>query len=133
METVTEFPDDLLVSAPVVCREAGVSYRQIDYWCRVGLIEPAHEARGSGSQRAFEAEQIATVRIVGTLVRLGVDHDRIRTVVERVEREGPTGTYLAWPGVTVDLAVVAQNPPPSPTRTPTRTVRRPAPRPRPRW
>jgi DNA-binding transcriptional MerR regulator len=34
------------------CIAAGISYRQLDYWARTGLVEPGvRGAAGSGSQR----------------------------------------------------------------------------------
>ena len=51
---------DLLTSAEV-CRLAGCSYRQLDYWCRNGWISPVIEAEGSGSQRLWGAEVIGII------------------------------------------------------------------------
>ena len=36
---------------PQVCGLVGISYRQLDYWARTGLVDPEHEATGSGSHR----------------------------------------------------------------------------------
>ena len=34
---------------PIACRVAGITYRQLDYWARTGLVEPTvRGARGSG-------------------------------------------------------------------------------------
>src|SRR5699024_5829520 len=39
---------------PIVCKAAGITYRQLDYWARTGLVEPAvRNANGSGSQRLY--------------------------------------------------------------------------------
>jgi hypothetical protein len=36
------------------CSAAGISYRQLDYWARTGLVEPTiRSATGSGSQRLY--------------------------------------------------------------------------------
>ena len=36
------------------CSAAGISYRQLDYWARTGLLEPSvRTASGSGSQLVF--------------------------------------------------------------------------------
>lgn len=51
-----------------VCDAAGVSYRQLDYWCRLGLIRPAlADATGSGSRRRFSGHDLAIVRVVGAV------------------------------------------------------------------
>ena len=34
---------------PIACAAAGISYRQLDYWARTGLVEPSiRPAAGSG-------------------------------------------------------------------------------------
>ncbi|HEV8683578.1 MAG TPA: MerR family transcriptional regulator, partial [Actinomycetota bacterium] len=39
---------------PDVCRIVGISYRQLDYWTRTGLVRPSvRDARGSGTQRLY--------------------------------------------------------------------------------
>ncbi|MEY3364786.1 MAG: hypothetical protein RL332_586, partial [Actinomycetota bacterium] len=36
------------------CSAAGISYRQLDYWARTGLVEPSiRPAGGSGSTRLY--------------------------------------------------------------------------------
>ena len=38
---------------PQVCAIVGITYRQLDYWARTGLLRPSLvDAKGSGSQRA---------------------------------------------------------------------------------
>jgi len=37
---------------PEVCRVVGITYRQLDYWARTGLVNPSiREAGGSGTRR----------------------------------------------------------------------------------
>ncbi len=39
---------------PMACAAAGITYRQLDYWARTGLVEPSvRPATGSGSQRLY--------------------------------------------------------------------------------
>ena len=39
---------------PEVCRTIGITYRQLDYWARTGLVTPSiREAGGSGTQRLY--------------------------------------------------------------------------------
>jgi DNA-binding transcriptional MerR regulator len=41
-------------SGPTVCRLTGVTYRQLDYWARTGLVTPSiTPATGSGSKRSY--------------------------------------------------------------------------------
>ena len=37
---------------PTACAAAGITYRQLDYWARTGLVAPSvRSATGSGTQR----------------------------------------------------------------------------------
>ena len=46
--------DDMGYRGPVACSAAGITYRQLDYWARTGLLQPSiRAARGSGSQRLY--------------------------------------------------------------------------------
>ena len=39
---------------PTACTAAGITYRQLDYWARTGLVDPSiRSATGSGSQRLY--------------------------------------------------------------------------------
>jgi hypothetical protein len=45
-------PDELVgYRGPAACQIAGITYRQLDYWARTGLVVPTvRTAAGSGSQ-----------------------------------------------------------------------------------
>ena len=43
--------DDVGYRGPVACAAVGITYRQLDYWARTGLLQPSvRAAKGSGSQ-----------------------------------------------------------------------------------
>jgi len=49
-------------SAEIVAA-AGCTYRQLDYWARVGYVTPSiREAAGQGSQRLWSADDLDDVR-----------------------------------------------------------------------
>lgn len=51
-----------------VCDIAGITYRQLDYWARMGLVVPSIDAaRGSGSRRRFSNHDVAVVRVVAAV------------------------------------------------------------------
>lgn len=54
-----------------VCRLAGVTYRQLDYWVRGGLLLPPVPATGSGSQRLFDTREAQIAWVLGQCSRLG--------------------------------------------------------------
>lgn len=70
MQAVTD-NDPATLNALDVCRIAGITYRQLDYWIRVGAITPAQQADGSGTQRRFTTGQARAIRLAATLRTLG--------------------------------------------------------------
>lgn len=66
-----------------VCDLTGVSYRQLDYWTRTGLVRPSvHDASGCGSQRRWSQEDVVEVRIVSALRGYGVTCSIIQEALE---------------------------------------------------
>ena len=56
-------PSDTGYRGPIAHRVAGITYRQLDYWARTGLVVPeVRPAGGSGTQRAAPAQAPARVR-----------------------------------------------------------------------
>lgn len=71
------------------CVAAGISYRQLDYWARTGLVEPSvRGAAGSGSQRLYGFRDILVLKIVKRLLDTGVSLQNIRTAVEHLRGTG---------------------------------------------
>lgn len=71
------------------CTAAGISYRQLDYWARTGLVEPTiRSASGSGSQRLYGFRDILVLKIVKRLLDAGVSLQNIRTAVNHLRERG---------------------------------------------
>jgi len=71
------------------CVAAGISYRQLDYWARTGLVQPSIQpASGSGSQRLYGFRDILVLKIVKRLLDTGVSLQNIRTAVEHLRGRG---------------------------------------------
>lgn len=95
-EQATEQPADLGYRGPTACAAAGITYRQLDYWARTGLVEPSiRAASGSGSQRLYSFRDILVLKVVKRLLDTGISLQQIRAAV----------TYLREHG-TADLAQV---------------------------
>lgn len=62
--------DDGCKSSTEVTRLTGASYRQVDYWCRTGLIPGQLAGPGSGGRRRFTPEQVDRVRFLLTASRI---------------------------------------------------------------
>ncbi len=74
--------------SPQVCAVVGITYRQLDYWDRTGLLGPSmQEASGSGTQRLYTFQDIVTLRVVKRLKDAGTSLHKIRTAFEQLEAE----------------------------------------------
>lgn len=73
----------------VAARAAGISYRQLDYWARTGLVEPTvRGAQGSGSQRLYGFRDILVLKLVKRLLDTGISLQQIRTAVAQLHAAG---------------------------------------------
>jgi DNA-binding transcriptional MerR regulator len=86
---------------------AGISYRQLDYWDRTGLVTPSIQtATGSGSQRLYSFRDILVLKLVKRLLDTGVSLQQIRLAVEQLRASGIldlTNTTLMSDGARVYL------------------------------
>ena len=74
---------------PTACTAAGITYRQLDYWARTGLVEPSvRPASGSGSQRLYGFRDILALKIVKRLLDTGISLQQIRTAVAYLREQG---------------------------------------------
>jgi hypothetical protein len=64
-----------------------MTYRQIDYLVRLGIITPAYApARGSGSRASWSRSQLPVLRMVAFLREHGARDSTLRTAVVEAER-----------------------------------------------
>jgi DNA-binding transcriptional MerR regulator len=61
-----------MVSGPQAARAAGISYRQLDLWDRIGLVRADIPGRGSGSRRSYSQARVEDLKVLKALVRLGM-------------------------------------------------------------
>jgi DNA-binding transcriptional MerR regulator len=90
--------------APEAKRIAGITYRQLDYWTRTGLVTPSlNDAHGSGTQRLYSFQDLATLRVIKKLLDTGVSLQRVRTAVDhlRAMDTPPHGVTLMSDGAGV--------------------------------
>ena len=74
---------------PTACNAAGITYRQLDYWARTGLVEPSvREASGSGTQRLYGFRDILVLKVVKKLLDAGVSLPNIRTAISSLGMRG---------------------------------------------
>src|SRR6266498_3369865 len=87
------------------CHAAGISYRQLDYWARTGLVVPSvRDASGSGTQRLYSFRDIVVLKVVKRLLDAGVSLQNIRKAIEALRSRGVddlAGITLISDGTTV--------------------------------
>ena len=75
-------PDDGFRGAEV-CSVVGITYRQLDYWARTGLLRPSiADARGSGSQRRYSYGDVLELKVIKRLLDAGLKLQQARQAVE---------------------------------------------------
>jgi DNA-binding transcriptional MerR regulator len=88
-DDLPELSDDIGYRGPTACRAAGITYRQLDYWARTGLVEPSvRSATGSGTQRLYGFRDILVLKVVKRLLDTGVSLQLIRSAVEHLRERG---------------------------------------------
>ncbi len=63
--TETISSDDMLA--------AGITYRQLDYWCKTGYLRPDSASPGSGYRRRFTPDEREVARLMLLLIDVGVE------------------------------------------------------------
>lgn len=79
---------DIGYRAPQVCGLVGITYRQLDYWARTGLIKPSIQtAQGSGTQRRYAFTDIVQLKVVKRLLDAGMSLKKIRSAMELLREQ----------------------------------------------
>jgi DNA-binding transcriptional MerR regulator len=104
-DDVSTLSDDLGYRGPTACNAAGITYRQLDYWARTGLVEPTvRGATGSGTQRLYSFRDILLLKVIKRLLDAGISLQQIRTAVAHLRARGTddlTRVTLMSDGATV--------------------------------
>ena len=82
-------PEDIGFRGPVACNAAGITYRQLDYWARTGLVVPeVRDAVGSGTSRLYSFRDILMLKVVKRLLDAGISLQQIRTAIDHLRARG---------------------------------------------
>ena len=88
-EDLAAHPENVGYRGPTACSAAGITYRQLDYWARTGLVEPSvRAAHGSGSQRLYSFRDICVLKVVKRLLDTGISLQQIRVAVNHLRDRG---------------------------------------------
>ncbi len=86
---------------PEVTKIVGISYRQLDYWARTGLVRPSvKDAHGSGTQRLYSFQDLALLKLIKRMLDSGVNLQQIRKAMGTLKglKEPALGTTLVSDG-----------------------------------
>ena len=104
-DDLPRLPEDMGYRGPTACSAAGITYRQLDYWARTGLVEPTvRGATGSGTQRLYSFRDILLLKVIKRLLDAGISLQQIRTAVQHLRERGTddlTGVTLMSDGASV--------------------------------
>ena len=104
-DDLPDFDEETGYRGPTACKAAGITYRQLDYWARTGLVRPSiRGAKGSGSQRLYSFKDILVLKIVKGLLDTGISLQNIRLAVDKLRDRGVSDIAeitLVSDGVTV--------------------------------
>ncbi|HXA31083.1 MAG TPA: MerR family transcriptional regulator [Acidimicrobiales bacterium] len=80
--TISDVPEDGF-RGPQVCSLVGITYRQLDYWARTGLLRPSiADARGSGSQRRYSYNDVLELKVIKQLLDAGLKLKQARQAIQ---------------------------------------------------
>jgi DNA-binding transcriptional MerR regulator len=82
-------PEDVGFRGPTACAAAGITYRQLDYWARTGLVSPSvRPATGSGTQRLYGFRDVLLLKVIKRLLDAGISLQQIRTAIAHLSKRG---------------------------------------------
>ncbi|SDE32864.1 MerR HTH family regulatory protein [Auraticoccus monumenti] len=82
-------PEDEGFRGQSACKAAGITYRQLDYWARTGLLTPeVRAATGSGSQRLYSFRDILILKVIKNLIDAGISLQQIRKAIDHLRARG---------------------------------------------
>jgi DNA-binding transcriptional MerR regulator len=74
---------------PTACAAAGITYRELDYWARIGLVEPSVSGgRDSGSRRLYSFRDVLVLKVIKRLLDSGISLEQIRAAVHHLREHG---------------------------------------------
>ena len=83
---------------PQATKIVDITYRQLDYWTRTGLVSPSiKSAEGSGTQRIYSFNDLLQLKVIKELIDAGASLQKVRQSIDYV-RDNIEGD---WSKVTI--------------------------------
>jgi DNA-binding transcriptional MerR regulator len=80
--------DEAGYRGPQACKIVGITYRQLDYWTRTGLVAPTVQgAHGSGTQRLYSFNDLLQLKVIKSLTDAGASLQKVRQALEYVKSD----------------------------------------------
>ena len=80
---------------PQACKIVGITYRQLDYWTRTGLVTPSiQDAQGSGTQRLYSFNDLLQLKVIKSFIEAGTSLQKVRTAIDYV-RDNLSGDWAS--------------------------------------
>ena len=90
--------EEMGYGGPQATKIVGITYRQLDYWTRTGLVSPSIKAaEGSGTQRVYSFNDLLQLKVVKELIDAGASLQKVRQSIDYV-RDNIEGD---WSKVTI--------------------------------
>ena len=71
---------------PQACKIVGITYRQLDYWTRTGLVQASlRGAQGSGTQRLYSFNDLLQLKVIKRLTEAGASLKKVRQAIDYVQ------------------------------------------------
>lgn len=76
-------------TAAQVTRMTGVPYQTLNYWAKIGLVRPSvHDAKGSGSRRVYDFQDLVVVRLALRLRQAGIFGSNLVKILDVTRNAG---------------------------------------------
>jgi DNA-binding transcriptional MerR regulator len=80
--------DEAGYRGPQACKIVGITYRQLDYWTRTGLVAPSkQDAHGSGTQRLYSFNDLLQLKVIKSLTDAGASLQKVRQALDYVKKD----------------------------------------------
>jgi DNA-binding transcriptional MerR regulator len=80
--------DEAGYRGPQACKIVGITYRQLDYWTRTGLVAPTVQtAHGSGTQRLYSFNDLLQLKVIKSLTDAGASLQKVRQALDYVKSD----------------------------------------------
>ncbi|GAA4920248.1 MerR family transcriptional regulator [Streptomonospora salina] len=80
-------PMDVGYRGPTACAAADITYRQLDYWARTGLVNPSVQS-ADGRPALYDSRDVLLLKVVKRLLDTGISLQQIRPAVDHLRYRG---------------------------------------------